>query len=88
MSEMDKKNAAIFVIAGGKSSRMGRDKRWLDLGGRSMLERCLRRIPTVFSERFLMMEANSPDIMRIGGLPYLPTCPFFLFRLLNRCLSV
>ena len=66
MSEMDKKNAAIFVIAGGKSSRMGRDKRWLDLGGRSMLERCLRRIPTVFSERFLMMEANSPDIMQLA----------------------
>ena len=63
---MDKKNAAIFVIAGGKSSRMGRDKRWLDLGGRSMLERCLRRIPTVFSERFLMMEANSPDIMQLA----------------------
>lgn len=66
MSEMDKKNAAIFVIAGGKSSRMGRDKCWLDLGGRSMLERCLRRIPTVFSERFLMMEANSPDIMQLA----------------------
>ena len=66
MSEMDKKNAAIFVIAGGKSSRMGRDKRWLDLGGRSMLERCLRRIPTVFSERFLMVEANSPDIMQLA----------------------
>ena len=66
MSEMDKKNDAIFVIAGGKSSRMGRDKRWLDLGGRSMLERCLRRIPTVFSERFLMVEANSPDIMQLA----------------------
>lgn len=66
MSEMDKKNAAILVIAGGKSSRMGRDKRWLDLGGRSMLERCLRRIPTVFSERFLMMEANSSDIMQLA----------------------
>ena len=66
MSEMDKKNAAILVIAGGKSSRMGRDKRWLDLGGRSMLERCLRRIPTVFSERFLMMEANSTDIMQLA----------------------
>ena len=63
---MDKKNAAIFVIAGGKSSRMGRDKRWLDLGGRSMLERCLRRIPTVFSERFLMVEANSTDIMQLA----------------------
>lgn len=66
MSEMDKKNVAIFVIAGGKSSRMGRDKRWLDIGGRSMLERCLRRIPTVFSERFLMVEANSPDIMQLA----------------------
>ena len=66
MSEIDKKNAAIFVIAGGKSSRMGRDKRWLDLGGRSMLERCLRRIPAVFSERFLMVEANSPDIMQLA----------------------
>jgi len=63
---MDKKNVAIFVIAGGKSSRMGRDKRWLDIGGRSMLERCLRRIPTVFSERFLMVEANSPDIMQLA----------------------
>jgi molybdopterin-guanine dinucleotide biosynthesis protein A len=32
---------AAFVLAGGKSSRMGKDKAFLELGGRSLLSRAL-----------------------------------------------
>lgn len=35
-----------FVVAGGKSSRMGRDKAFLDLGGRSLLAHALELVGT------------------------------------------
>ena len=34
-------DVAAFVIAGGQSSRMGRDKAFLTLGGSTLLERAL-----------------------------------------------
>src|ERR1700704_3068714 len=34
-------NVTAFVLAGGKSSRMGQDKAFLQLGGRTLLDRAL-----------------------------------------------
>ena len=39
MNQMDFSQMTLLVIAGGKSSRMGQDKRWLELEGKSLLER-------------------------------------------------
>lgn len=38
-----------FVTAGGKSSRMKQDKAWLDLGGRTMIERVIDAVKPVAS---------------------------------------
>lgn len=40
----------VFILAGGQSSRMGRDKAFLQLGERSLLERALAAARTVTAE--------------------------------------
>jgi len=39
--------ATGFITAGGKSSRMGIDKAWLEIGGQSLIERTLASVRTV-----------------------------------------
>ncbi|WP_173443044.1 molybdopterin-guanine dinucleotide biosynthesis protein B [Selenomonas ruminantium] len=51
---MNFQDIAVLVIAGGRSSRMGRDKRFLALAGCSMLERMLKKTAAIpFRERYL-----------------------------------
>lgn len=40
---MNVSEISLLVIAGGQSSRMGEDKRWLELDGVNMLEWLLRK---------------------------------------------
>jgi molybdopterin-guanine dinucleotide biosynthesis protein A len=44
-----------FVLAGGKSTRMGEDKAFLELGGKTLLERALRSLRQL-----------APDVMIVG----------------------
>ena len=48
-----------LILAGGKSSRMGRDKAFLDLGGETILERILRRLRLQVSE----VSLNAPALL-------------------------
>jgi molybdopterin-guanine dinucleotide biosynthesis protein A len=43
-------NATAFILAGGKSSRMGADKAFLELGGRTLLARALELAKTVAAQ--------------------------------------
>jgi molybdenum cofactor guanylyltransferase len=53
-----------FVTAGGKSSRMGRDKAWLELGGMTLIERVVAALRPV-TERVTII-ANRPEYARLG----------------------
>lgn len=55
---------AGFVLAGGRSSRMGRDKALLMLGGETLVERCLRRLGEVVAE--VAIAGGSEELSRFG----------------------
>ena len=59
------------ILAGGLSSRMGRDKALVDLGGRPLVSHAIERLgPQVEA---LAINANGdPDRMGFTGLPVLP----------------
>src|SRR5262249_34832382 len=52
-----------YITAGGKSSRMGRDKAWLDLGGIAMIERILRELQQATGD--VTVIANDPSYARL-----------------------
>jgi len=62
-------DAMGFVTAGGRSSRMGRDKAWLELDGQSMIERVIAALVPVTTG--VAVIANSPEYARLG-LPVFP----------------
>ena len=49
-----KEDVTAFVLAGGKSSRMGRSKATLDLGGETLLQRALKLASRVAAETMLV----------------------------------
>jgi molybdopterin-guanine dinucleotide biosynthesis protein A len=57
-------DASGFITAGGRSSRMGRDKAWLELGGLKMIERVVRALAPVTSS--LTIIANSERYACLG----------------------
>lgn len=61
-----KQDAAGFVLAGGRSSRMGQDKALLKLGGEALVERCLRRLGEVCVE--VAIAGGSADLARFGRI--------------------
>ena len=58
--------AAGFVLAGGRSSRMGRDKALLELDGETLLARGLRLLSEVCVE--VAIAGGSPGLARYGRL--------------------
>jgi molybdopterin-guanine dinucleotide biosynthesis protein A len=50
------------VLAGGKSRRMGRDKRFLDIGGVTLLKRVLGALEPIFSEILLIVAEPDPAL--------------------------
>jgi molybdopterin-guanine dinucleotide biosynthesis protein A len=50
------------LLAGGQSTRMGRDKRFLPLGGRTLLARALSVLENLFAEVLLSVAAPMPEL--------------------------
>ena len=60
---MDFKNISLLIIAGGKSSRLGTDKRFVEVGGIGLLENILRKASVEnFAKIFLCVEENLPEL--------------------------
>ena len=57
-----------FVTAGGRSSRMGKDKAWLEIDGRPMIQRVVEELRRVTPA--VTVIANDPEYDRLG-LPVL-----------------
>ena len=54
---------SLLIIAGGKSSRLGSDKRFVEVGGVGLLENILRKTQASdFAEIFLCVEEKLPAI--------------------------
>ena len=62
---------AGFVLAGGRSSRMGRDKALLELNGETLIERALRKLKAVCEDA--MIAGGSPELARFGRVISDPT---------------
>jgi molybdopterin-guanine dinucleotide biosynthesis protein A len=56
-----------ILLAGGKSQRMGRDKRFLDLGGMTLFRRALSVFELLFREIVIVVAEPAPQL---SGLPH------------------
>lgn len=61
---MDREAITGFVLAGGKSTRMGRDKAGLSLAGRTLLETAVAAVRDVTPEVFIL---GSPELYQAYG---------------------
>ena len=65
--EQPKLKATGILLAGGKSSRMNRNKAFLELGGRPLVERSLAVLQTVFTE--VLISSNKPELFARYDVP-------------------
>jgi molybdopterin-guanine dinucleotide biosynthesis protein A len=61
-----------FITAGGRSSRMGLDKAWLSIGGRTMIERVIAALKPVTAS--LAIIANKEEYEALGLPVFRDTC--------------
>ena len=65
---MSFQDISLLIIAGGRSSRLGVDKRFVEVGGVGLLETILRKASTVdFAEKFLCVEDELPDLRELAS---------------------
>ncbi len=59
-------NFSAVILAGGKSSRMGRDKAWLKVGGKTLLARQIRLTKEVGAEEIFISGREGVDYAAFG----------------------
>ncbi|MFN0109010.1 MAG: molybdenum cofactor guanylyltransferase [Blastocatellia bacterium] len=61
-------NLHAFIQAGGRSSRMGTDKAWLEINGRPMIEHVLAAAESVAASLSIVINQVNPNTNRYGEL--------------------
>jgi len=61
---------AALVLAGGLSTRLGKDKAFLDIDGRTLLERVTDRLHGLFREILIVTSQRGRDLIRENGLEF------------------
>ena len=57
---------AAVILAGGQSRRMGQDKRFLEIGGKPLIERVLEVLAPIFSEMLVVAAEPDPRLDMFG----------------------
>lgn len=70
MTEVQDREITGVLLVGGKSRRMGRDKAFLEVGGKPLFERALDLFTASFAQVFLV--GNRAERFESYGLPILP----------------
>lgn len=65
---MDKlfQNVVAAILAGGKSRRMGQDKRFLDVAGRPLIQRVLQVVQGSFPDAMIVGAESEPALLAFG----------------------
>ena len=58
------------ILAGGRSSRMGKDKALLEVNGKKLVQRVHEKVKNLFSETIVI--ANKPDALTFLDIPIFP----------------
>src|SRR5438105_9533019 len=59
-------DCSVIILAGGRSSRMGEPKAWLDFGGEPLLARVVGRLREAFPE-FVVVAAPGQELPEVGA---------------------
>ncbi len=59
-----------IILAGGQSTRLGQDKAFIEIGGRTLVERVVDRLGCVVAK--IVLVTNSPERLVFLGLPTTP----------------
>ena len=69
-------DVSLLLVAGGRSSRMGRDKRWISLGGETFLARLAEKAAHIpFAARILCVERETPALRLLAEACGMRVCP-------------
>src|SRR5438045_208943 len=61
-----KMNFSAVILAGGKSSRMGRDKAFLEIGGQTLLARQIQLVRAIGANEIFISGREGPDYSDFG----------------------
>src|SRR5580704_16642455 len=62
-------DAAAFILAGGRSSRMGRDKAWLELAGQPLVLRLARAVEPLVSAVTVIGPPERFESLGLAAIP-------------------
>ena len=66
LADQPGKNLSLAIIAGGQSRRMGRDKAFVELGGKALIERVIERSADLGQAETILITNKQTDFAHLG----------------------